>query len=123
MSAINQDAQIYANNVAILDFTVTNNDVTPAAALDITGFTVKWAMSKIRPDGTYKATPTLTKTVGSGITIVNTSAGTLKVRLDASDTTNLLGDYHHELELTDGSGDPLIVATGKLTFLRNVANV
>lgn len=49
----------------------------------------------------------VTKTLGSGITITDADEDFLTVPLIPADTTGLEGDYIHESEVIDASGDTL----------------
>lgn len=120
MAQVDQDDTFYANNPRRLSFTVTdagNADV----AFDLTGFTAKWSMSKLKANGDFSKTPLLQKSVDEGSVVITGAAeGELYVDIDETDTANLLGDFHHQLEVFNGSNEGVVVATGKLTILKNI---
>ncbi len=125
MTAINQNDSFYAKNKRTLEFTISNYDVNPPVLYNLLGSTARWSLSRQYDDGTYSATPQLVKTTqpNGGIEIDdNPASGILTVTLLSDDTTKLLGLYHHELEIIDDHGDAAIVATGKITILRNIKN-
>lgn len=85
---------IFPGEDVTITFTVTGVDVTG------------WAMSF--------AVGTVTKTVGSGVTLTDPTNGVLTVTLAAADTTTLgAGDKDFKLRRTD-SGSNAVVAHGTL---------
>lgn len=125
MAELNQDFSCYANNDHTLEFSVVDKDANPSSppALDLTGHTLKWAMSRLSSSGDFSKTPTVDKsTTGADMEIVDAAAGTVKVTLRAADTINLLGDFHHQLEDFDGGGNAVVVAEGKGTIKKNITN-
>lgn len=124
MTSLNQNDTFYANNKRVLKFTLTNEDESPAIALDCTDLTVRWAMSKFSSTGQYLTTPILEKTEADGITFESDdpTLGVVLVTIDPVDTAALSGKFYHELEVIDGSGNPVIVATGTLIIKKNVEN-
>jgi hypothetical protein len=114
---------MWAGNKRVLAYTVEDSDAGDGSAKDLTGLTVKWALSKMSSDGTYSTTAILEKaTGGNGITVTDAAAGELEVDLDAADTSDLAGDYYFELEVYDATPEGVVVATGTLTINRNVVN-
>lgn len=120
----NQNDTFYALNKRTLRFTVTNEDVTPAVALDLTSYTIRWAMSKILPDGSYSDTASLKKisTTSGDMTLTQVEDGIVDVEIDKDDIPNPGGKFHQELEILDASENPVVVAVGTLTILKNVKN-
>lgn len=120
MAKTGQNDTFYANNLRELEFSVQNEDGT---AFDLTGLSVKWALSKAKTGGDYGTTAILEKaTGGEGIVVTDAAQGELTVTLDPEDTTTLKGAYYHELEVFDGTDRGVVVATGVLTILKNVVN-
>ena len=60
----------------------------------------------------------VTKTVGSGLTI--SDATHIVIAFAPSDTAALSGIYHHELRVTNGSGQTDLLFTGTITVNPNV---
>lgn len=116
-----QDDSFYANNARTLVFTITNEDEDGSPALDLTGLTIKWALSRVNSNGVYSTTPVLEKSTSDGITITDAAAGECEVQLDAADTTSLSGTFYQELEVFSG-GSGTVVAVGTITIKRNVVN-
>jgi hypothetical protein len=122
MAKTNQDDTFYANNQRVLKFTVVDSD-NGDIAFDLTGYTIKWALSKYNSKGAYLTTEILGKsTTGGGVVVTNAAGGLCEVTLDGADTASLSGAYYHELEATDGLSVSIVLATGKLTILKNVVN-
>lgn len=124
MVQINQNDTFYANNIRTLKFTVTDADASPVAPLDLTGYTVQWAMSRFLSSGSYGTTAVLKKDNGSvgGVTVTDAVNGKCQVALIGADTASLSGKFYHELEVVDGTGKAVVVATGTLIINKNVSN-
>jgi hypothetical protein len=112
--------RMYAGNKRIFEYTVTDVDASPPTSpLDLTPFTLRWAMSVTDAEGNYSTTPSLEKVP------VATDApnGVCQVTVLSTDTVSLAaGLYYFELEVVDGSSEPVTVATGVITLLANVVN-
>lgn len=118
--------EMFVDNDRLLPFAVVDLDADPTGATpkNLTGITVQWALTKFKGGKATKA-PVLSKTTvgGAGVQITNAVGGLCEVTIDAADTINLQpGDYYHELEVIDGSGRKLVVATGPVTLKLNVEN-
>lgn len=125
MTDVNQNDTFYANNKRKLKFTITNKDVTPNVPLDLTGMIVRWAMSRFGTSGDYSTTSVLRKdndALGGVAVIGSATDGVVEVTIEPEDTASLSGNFYQELEVVDGSGDPVVVATGKLIIKKNVRN-
>ena len=117
-----QDDTFYSGNKRTMRFTITNGDVDGSPALDVTGYDIRWVLADSRGNSRYGRRPILTKDETSGITTPDAVNGVVDVSLSSVDTQYLSGSYYHELELVDGGGDTVVVATGTLTLLENVLN-
>jgi hypothetical protein len=87
--------------------------------LSLVGCTIRWWMAK-----TANGPSLLTKSIGSGVTVVNAAGGRFDVRIAPVDTANVVsippGDYYHECEVIDSSGDVATVFAGKLTITKDL---
>lgn len=111
----------FLNNAHEQEFTIVG--------IDTTGRVIKWAASVMDADDIFDATsPDLE--FSSAVTaamFVRVSEGptdsTVRFVLDDSDTAALAaGRYHFQLEVFDSGGNnPVVVATGVLTFILNIA--
>lgn len=72
--------------------------------LDVTGVTALWVLSEA---------PGCTALVSKTGALSDAANGEITVSLTPSDTDRYCGTYHHELQLTDGSGRISTVMTGK----------
>lgn len=91
----------------------TNQDFTATAGDDIeiefdtdanlTGAAISWRLTG--------RGATITKTIGSGVTITDDTNGICTVTLAPADTAQLAGTYYHELQATVGGG-VVTLATG-----------
>lgn len=120
----NQDAEMYAGNKRSLQFTISDEDTTGSPAKDLSGLTVKFALSLMDSSGNFQTTPTVEKTTDNSgeITISGSSNEIATVVLVPADTSALAGDYYMELEAFDGTPAGIVLATGTLTIIRNVTN-
>lgn len=123
MSVETPPLEVFARNAFLLDFTVTDGDAD-GAPLDLTGLTVKWALSAAPRGAPGWTTTRLVEKVSpaGGVTIVDATAGVLTVQVNGADTAALLGRYRHELEVFDGAGEAWVVAGGFITFRANIVN-
>lgn len=128
MAVENLTDTMWVGNKRIQKFTVTDEDASGSPAKDLTGLTIKWALSNIDPNsGAISTTAVLEKaTGGNGITITDAVNGKFEVTIDPGDTSDLApGVYYFEAEVFDTTPDPdepVVVATGKLTIKLNVVN-
>ncbi len=88
-AALNQDFTMFQGDVATIEFTVKDE---AGVVINITGADITWALSR-----KLKVPFLVTKSVGSGVTIVNGPAGRADVALVLADTNALEGDFEHEL--------------------------
>lgn len=100
------------------DLQVTIKDAA-GAVVNITGAALTWALSKGNGSDGPRGTALVTKTVGSGITIVDGANGRADIVLVPADTEALAGDYYHELQLVAG-GSSSTVLYGTVTILKNL---
>ena len=106
MTKTNQDFAIYIGNTRNLDISVVDDD---GDAKNITGATITWTLERRAGE-----TPLITKTVDSGITIIDGAGGVFRVALSTTDTDGLAaGTHYHEAEVTLGS-DVGHVTTGRV---------
>ena len=118
---VETDFAMHSGDDRILQYTVVDeND----AAVNITGGAFTFELSKYdatKPTGigAPKGEPLFTKTVGSGITIINGPTGRVDVALVEADTALLKGDHYHELEMVLSTVTST-VAFGKLTIHKDL---
>ena len=99
------DTPFYQGNDGTLSFTVFNPDGTRKT---LTNASIEWLLAETDDIDN----PHVTKTVGSGITITDGPNGECDVTLDSSDTSDLRGNKHHRLTVTDDNGDTYVAAVG-----------
>jgi hypothetical protein len=104
--------EMYQGDTKRLNFTIT--DATTGDVFDITGATARWQASRAKTVG-FSSTPLLTKTEEAGLEITDAIGGAVTVVLDPEDTLNLSGNFYHELEITDATGDVATAYTGTFT--------
>ena len=91
------DIRMVQNNDQNFQFNVLDNNQNP---VNITDFQIVWQVKK-----SFLSAALITKTVGSGITMVNPSQGQFVVSLLAADTASMApGSYFHEAIATDTTG-------------------
>lgn len=94
-----------------LEFTVTDAD---GDAVNITGFTAKFAMARRVGDTAVLSTEDSPATATASLT--SPASGIYTIAIDKDDTEDLRGTYYFESDVVDGSGDESTVARGYLTF-------
>ena len=92
-----------------LNITVTDG---AGAAKDLTGATMIWRLAVRK-----HATSEISKATASGIAFVSEVSGIAQVTIDPADTAGLDGDYYHEAQVTDSSGDIETVMVGTATII------
>jgi hypothetical protein len=96
MTMLKQDVKNYVSGDT-LPINVTAKDET-GAILDLTGAALVYEVSTGEEP---TQPPMLTKTIGSGITVVSAAAGTFTITLTAGETASMVtGNYFHECEVT-----------------------
>jgi hypothetical protein len=100
-----------------LTLLVTVFDADTGNVLSLAGaMALEWRLGK-----TAKGTPIVTKTIGSGVTIVDGPAGRANIAIDAADTEALKAfAYYHELRLTNSLGKKATVFYGTFTISDNL---
>lgn len=73
------------------------------ALVNITGATISWKLGL-----TENGAPTFTKTVGSGITIVDGPNGRFDVDVATADTSTISGDFKYEAKMTLATNQQVI---------------
>ncbi len=121
MTKENQNVVIRSGDTHTLTVTV-DDGATPPAVVDITGATIWWWASRLSSNGKFSATATLQKdNAGTGgITITDALNGEFQVTLAPADTATLAGEFYHEAQIRDGSGNISTVLTGTLTIKRDL---
>lgn len=118
--------EIFAGNYRVLQFVVADKDLDPTGATpkNLTGLIVHWALARTK-DGKLNRTPMVDKfSPSDGVTITNAAAGECEVEIFGVDTEALIqGDFYQELEVDDGAGKTLVVATGPVLLKPNVDNI
>jgi len=123
-----QNATLYAGNKLILDWPVKVSNATSAAAQDLTGLIVKFAVARFGPNNQpLKDNPLIdhrTDTSSQLEILAPATDGNVRFTFAPSDTSSLTpGNYYMELEVFSGTNtDGIVSSTGTLTILQNVTN-
>ena len=104
------DFELFQGDTKRVNFTLKKADGT---ALDLTGAMLRWEASRLKAGGLFSSTPALVKTDENGIEVTDALNGFLTVTLSPADTLSISGDFYHELESTDVSGDVATVFSGQ----------
>lgn len=116
--AKDQDFSMKSGDSKNIFITIKDSD---GVVVDVTNFTAfTWSMSALEPDGKFSSTVTLSKSLGSGITVSDGLNGIIKVRLEEADTESLDGLYYHETEGVSATPDTGTTTTGTLTIDRDL---
>lgn len=112
----NQDLVIVANSDFDIRFTVTSDSTgLPIPVGDIEG--ASWGITPLNEE----VTPLITKDLTVSNQIIVPSDGVVVVKLLASDTANLSGEFSHELRLKD-TNNFRVASRGRLTIRYQIAN-
>lgn len=109
VTAENQNFKMYTGDTKYIYLSVEDG------TLDLNGVTVKWILK----NGVKNAPEiTIFKTNGQGVTI-DLNANMILIKLDPSDSIDLLGKYYHEAELTDALGNISTIMVGEIEFKKS----
>jgi hypothetical protein len=104
---------MFSGDTMRLNFSII--DEATQNALDLTGATIRWQMSRAKTIG-FSSTPILSKTEGSGLDVVDAFGGLILVILAPEDTEQFSGTFYHELEIVDIDGDVATAYSGNFTI-------
>lgn len=110
---------MHSGDDRVLEFTVNQQD--DSGPEDISGAALTFVITKQSAavtSPTPAGTPLVTKTIGSGITIVNAANGRADVVLGTADSAALKGTYYYELQMVLG-GVTSTVAYGAVVILND----
>lgn len=117
MSAtVNQDFTVFAGDGAVPIFTITDGN---GNVLDLSTLSnITWTATRNLDVAAPPVAPVLSKSLGSGITLIGSgSTGQFALTLAPSDTATLTLAYIHTAVVFDDLGVPTTVATGQM-FVR-----
>lgn len=103
MTTRNQSFIMYAGDTTNVDVVVDNTLLA--------GASIKWAMKR-----SVKSENILFRETPLGIVITDAVAGIFTLRLECSDTKDLVGAFYHEAELTDAIGNVSTIMTGTIVI-------
>lgn len=123
MTVTNAKETMYAGEKRIFAYAIIDRDTVGDPPLNLTGLTVRWAISRLGANG-YSKQPVVKKDSAGvgGVVITSAVGGLAEVTIMRADTETLLGDFHIECEVADGSGEYEVVAVADLEILVNVDN-
>jgi len=114
---------IYAGNRRQLLFTVLDEDAGGSTPLDLTGFTVTWAMAILAGGSPVTSDPLINVSTAAEIVVTDAANGLLTVTLSGALTAAINPDtYYWELEITSALSYSTVVATGTIDVRPNVDN-
>lgn len=104
--------ELFTGKDKVLQFTVVDAD---DAVVDITGWTLRWALSKAADHRSVA----VSKTTSAGIALTDAANGVCQVTISAADTENLEGSddpkWWHELSRTN-SGNSDVLSYGSVVL-------
>lgn len=111
-----QNFSMSRGNDKLLKVTVTDETGTP---IDVRlSSAIVWRIAR-----TARGTTVLSKTIGSGVNILNTLAGAgevncgrIDITLEDTDTASLDGEFYHDCILTDNAGAKTTIFHGRANF-------
>lgn len=105
----NQNFEMVAGTTKILMIHVTKED---GSDLNINNCQIRWTMT----DGSQS----VSKNTPGSITVTNATGGLFEIKLLPADTDALRGEFYHECEITDASGDVSTLFTGEIKVKRGL---
>lgn len=113
-----QDFSMHSGDDRVLTVTVLDS---AGSAVNITGGTITWALSKQAADAVEpKGDALITKSTSvGGVTITDGPNGQCSVTLVEADTADLAGTYYHEMQVVL-SGDTSTVLYGTATIKKDL---
>jgi len=109
MTSVNQNFKIYAGDTAQVNIGVTQSDV----AASLSNASVVWIVEESPKSGSL-----VRLTTDNGISV---SGSIITLSISPSNTSSLTGNYYHEVEVVDVSGNISTVTTGTVTVKRSGA--
>ncbi len=103
------DFEFFQGDTKRVHFSLKKDDGSP---LELVGTTLRWQASRLKPNKQFSSTPILSKDETSGIEIDDELNGAVTVVIEPAETLALSGDFYHELEAQDSTGDIATVFTG-----------
>jgi hypothetical protein len=113
MARTDQNIDWHIGDDKLLTFTIVDED---NEAVNLTGLvSAQWVLKRY-PEST--GTPSIEKTLGSGITVYDATGGILQVTVNSADTLSLTaGQYYHELRIKNSDSKLGTVTTGIVNLL------
>lgn len=103
----------FSGDHLVLEVTVQDD---AGSVLDLTGIqALVWELAKT----VKSSTAHVTKSIGSGITVINATSGRVDVAIVPADTASLKGEKYHEMQMTDSNGNVSTVMYGKFTITQD----
>jgi hypothetical protein len=123
MTKTDQDLTMWQGEDIVITVPITN---AAGAVVSLTNATaVRWLVFPGQNSTSNTSAAVLTKTLGSGIALVNV-AGTndgIRITIDTNDTHNLAnGAYYHECRVVDSANDEQVVFIGNLSLKKSRTN-
>jgi hypothetical protein len=99
------DIEMYSGDHLTLQISVRDN---AGLTKNLTSLSAaRWKVGKNKT-----APANISKSLGTGITLIDGPTGRIDINLQPADTAGLKGTFIHELEITDGSGNVQTVMDG-----------
>lgn len=119
MTKKNQNVAMISGDHHTITITIRDED---DVVVDITGFTIWWWASRLSKSGSFSSTKSIEKDndLVGGLAITNPAGGIVQVSLVPASTRDLSGDFHHEAQTKDLSGNISTVTIGLLEIDRDL---
>lgn len=123
MTKTDQDLTMWQGEDWVITVPITNSAGT---AVNLTGATaVRWLVFAGKGAQTSATVAALTKTLGSGVALVNVNGTNdgVRITIDTDDTDDITpGVYYHECRVVDSASDEQVVFIGNLYLKRSRTN-
>lgn len=102
----------------------TDDDYSPINLTDATAtyivlddYTGEELANKLTAYDNNEISALIEKTTSNGIEIVDAPNGIIRIEVDTEETTEMYGEYHHRLRITDHNGNRATVFDGTLEIV------
>jgi hypothetical protein len=95
-------------------YTILDQDRHP---ISLVGAQLDYGMYLPNQPRTGSVAPIISKTIGSGIVIVDAPNGVMQIEYYPHETVDMAGIYDWELELRESNGDTWLAGSGKVVIL------
>lgn len=111
------DFTMHSGDNVLLEVTLLDeND----AVVPLSGAAIDWALAKRKGKSGFSHSVLASKSLGSGITIIDAPSGRFDIGVGPADTDGLKGDFYYETQVLDSAGRVSTVLVGTITVVEDL---